>query len=62
VSGVGRALEEFVNDVDMLGKSLFGYTKSVINEVIGVGRAGTLIDWEGISRIAFMRRSVRQKI
>jgi hypothetical protein len=46
-SGVGVALAEFVNDADMLGTSLFGYAKNVVNEVIGVGRAGTLIDWEG---------------
>ena len=46
-SGIGVALSEFVNDVDMLGTSLFGYAKNVVNEVIGVGRAGTLIDWEG---------------
>src|SRR5436190_8644808 len=46
-SGVSKALGEFVNDSDMLGTSLFGYAKNVINEVIGVGRAGTLIDWEG---------------
>jgi hypothetical protein len=36
-----------VNDADMLGTSLFGYAKNVINEVVGVGRAGTLVDWEG---------------
>src|SRR5204863_4094867 len=46
-SGVGAALAEFVNDADMLGTSLFGYAKNAINEVIGVGRAGTLVDWEG---------------
>src|SRR3954469_23795428 len=46
-SGIGAALSEFINDADMLGTSLFGYAKNVVNEVIGVGRAGTLIDWEG---------------
>lgn len=45
--GVAKALAEFINDVDMLGTSLFGYAKNVVNEVIGVGRAGTLVDWEG---------------
>jgi hypothetical protein len=44
---VAKALAEFVTDADMLGTSLFGYATNVINEVIGVGRAGTLIDWEG---------------
>src|SRR5689334_22939701 len=47
VSGISKALGEFVNDADMLGTSLFGYAKNVINEVVGIGRAGTLIDWEG---------------
>jgi hypothetical protein len=47
--GVAKALAQFVNDADMLSTSLFGYAKNVINEVVGVGRAGTLIDWEGDS-------------
>jgi hypothetical protein len=45
--GVGRALAAFRNDVDMVGTSLFGYAKNVVTEIIGVGRAGTLVDWEG---------------
>ena len=45
--GVAKALSEFLNDADMLGTSLFGYAKNVVNEVIAVGRAGTLVDWEG---------------
>ena len=44
--GVGAALAAFTNDVDMLGTSVFGYAKSVVAEVIAVGRAGTLVDWE----------------
>ena len=35
------------HDVDMLGTSLFDYAKNVVTEVISVGRAGTLVDWEG---------------
>jgi len=46
-SGVGRALADFSNDADMLGTSLYGYAKNVVTEVIAVGRAGTLVDWEG---------------
>jgi len=46
-SGVGRALAGFVDDADMLGTTLSSYTKNVTSEVIGVGRAGTLIDWSG---------------
>jgi hypothetical protein len=45
--GIGRAMARFSNDADMLGTSLFGYAKNVVREVISVGRAGTLVDWEG---------------
>lgn len=45
-TGVGRALAAFVDDADMLGTALPAYAKNVVSEVIGVGRAGTLIDWE----------------
>src|SRR5690348_7594714 len=43
-SGVGRALAGFLNDSDMLGTTLPGYTKNVVSEVVGIGRAGSLID------------------
>jgi hypothetical protein len=46
-SGVGRALATFLNDADMLGTTLSGYAKNVVNEVVGIGRAGSLVDWEG---------------
>jgi hypothetical protein len=46
-SALGRALSEFANDADMLGTPLMSYAKGVVSEVISVGRAGTLIDWEG---------------
>ncbi len=45
-SALGRALGEFQNDADMLGNPLVSYAKNVVNEVISVGRAGTLVDWE----------------
>jgi len=45
-SGVGKALDGFVNDADMLGTPLESYAKNVVTEVMGVGRAGTLVDWE----------------
>src|SRR5687768_14156035 len=44
---LGRALSDFSNDADMLGTSLNQYAKNILTEVIAVGRAGTLIDWEG---------------
>ena len=46
-SGVGRALAAFLNDADMLGTTLPGYAKNVVSEVVGIGRAGSLIDWSG---------------
>ncbi len=46
-SALGNSLAEFVNDADMLGTPLVSYAKNVVNEVISVGRAGSLIDWEG---------------
>ena len=46
-SGVGRALAGFLNDADLLGTTLPGYAKNVVTEVVGIGRAGSLIDWEG---------------
>ena len=45
-AGVGRALAGFVNDADMFGTTLAAYAKSVVLEVMGVGRAGSLVDWE----------------
>ncbi len=46
-SGMAKVMAEFCNDADMLGTSLFGYAKNVVREVVSVGRAGTLVDWEG---------------
>jgi hypothetical protein len=45
-SGVARALARFLEDADLLGTSLAGYAKSLVTEIIGVGRAGSLVDWE----------------
>ena len=45
-AGVGRAMAQFQNDADMLGTTLTGYAKVVVGDVIGLGRAGTLVDWE----------------
>ncbi len=44
-SGVGDALTEFVEDADMLGTTLTAFSKKLVTEIINVGRAGTLIDW-----------------
>ena len=45
-TGVGRALAAFVDDANLMGTSLISYAKDVIREVVSVGRAGSLIDWE----------------
>jgi hypothetical protein len=45
-TGLGRAMQEFANDADMLGTSLTAYAKMVVSDVVGLGRAGTLVDWE----------------
>jgi hypothetical protein len=44
--GVGAALASFLNDADMLGTTFAAYAKNVVWEVMGVGRAGSLVDWE----------------
>ena len=46
--GVGRALAGFVNDADMRSTTLAAYAKDVVWEVMGVGRAGSLVDWEDV--------------
>ena len=48
-TGVGRALAEFQNDADVLGTSLTGYAKVVVGDVVGLGRAGSLVDWEDLA-------------
>ena len=45
-SALGRALNDFSHDADMLGTTLSGYAKNLLFEVIAVGRAGSLVDWE----------------
>lgn len=45
-SGIGAAMAKFLDDADMLGTTWVSYAKNITSEVIGVGRAGTLIDWE----------------
>ncbi len=45
-TALGRALKAFNHDADMLGTTPKGYAKDILVEVIAVGRAGTLIDWE----------------
>jgi hypothetical protein len=44
-NGITDALTEFVEDADMLGTSLAAFSKKLVTEIINVGRAGTLVDW-----------------
>ena len=44
-TGVGNALAEFVQDADMLGTPLSAFSKKLVSEIMNVGRAGTLVDW-----------------
>src|SRR6185503_7155828 len=41
------ALKVFVNDVDFHGTTLDSYAKNLIADVVSLGRAGTLVDWDG---------------
>jgi hypothetical protein len=45
-AGVGGALSVFIDDVDLMGISLFTFCKGVVGEVLSVGRCGTLVDWQ----------------
>ena len=46
-SALGQAMAQFVHDADMLGTPLASYAQNIVSEVIAVGRAGSLVDWEG---------------
>lgn len=46
--------DRFEEDVDLLGTSLYLYAKRVTGEVLGVGRAGTLIEWNDEEERAFV--------
>ena len=39
-------MKTFDNDAEMLGTTLTTYAKEIVNQVIAVGRTGTLVDWE----------------
>ena len=43
-SGIWRA---FPHDVDLGGTTLDSYAKNIVSDVVSVGRAGTLVDWQG---------------
>ena len=43
---LSAAMAAMAGDVDLCGRSLVGYGRDVVEEVVAVGRAGTLIDWD----------------
>jgi hypothetical protein len=45
-AGVGNAMRDLQADCDLLGTTLEAYAKALTEEVLLVGRAGTLIEWE----------------
>ena len=49
ISPIRRTLEAFTRDVDLLGTSLNSYAKKLVHDVVALGRAGTLVDWDGES-------------
>lgn len=62
-SGLGRALAAFAHDADLLGSSLTDYAKAVVSEVLALGRAGSLVDWEGeIEQRAYVSRYAAEDI
>jgi hypothetical protein len=40
------AISVFTTDADLLGTTFYGYSKQIVTEVVHVGRAGTLVDWQ----------------
>ena len=62
-SAIGKALGEFINDADMLGTTLANYGQTVVTELIAVGRAGTLVDWEGeVENRVYVSRYIAEDI
>jgi hypothetical protein len=61
-AGVAGALRVFAEDVDLMGTSLYTFSKHVVSEVVTVGRAGTLVDWEseGEQRAYVVRYAAEQ--
>ncbi len=49
-SAIGKALADFANDADMRGTPFTTYAKTIVTEVMSIGRVGSLVDWEGASR------------
>jgi hypothetical protein len=59
---LSSVFERFQGDVDCLGTSLYLYIKRLTTEVLGVGRAGTLIEWNDEEQRAFVCQYLAEQI
>jgi hypothetical protein len=55
-AGIHDVIKRFANDVDLLGTTLDSYSKTVVQEVLSVGRAGSLVDWNEEENRAYIAR------
>jgi hypothetical protein len=46
-------VKAFEQDANLAGDGLYAYTRKVVNEVLAVGRGGTLVDWDEVSKRAY---------
>lgn len=51
---LGQAMTLLRNDLDMLGTPILAYAKKLVVEILAVGRAGTVIDWEDQERRPYL--------
>jgi hypothetical protein len=61
-SSLDRAMEELQGDVDLVGTPLVSYAKTIVSEVLAVGRAGSLVDWEDTEGRAYVSRYAAEEI
>jgi len=50
----GASVGAFVRDADLLGSTLANYARGVVWEVLCVGRAGSLVDWDEVEDRAYV--------
>jgi len=53
-TGLGSIFHSFLDDVDLLGTTLANYSRNIVLQVISLGRAGTLIDWQDQEARAYL--------
>jgi hypothetical protein len=53
---------KFEEDVDLLGASLYLFAKRLTTEILSVGRAGTLIEWNDAENRAFLAMYTAEQI